>query len=258
MECIELVKIDDNDKRELTIFIIEWSKQYDGMNILFVSLGASSFADGRATIDSDYDLYIVYTGYDEDVQVADLKHTSSNKVYMIDIQGHEKSKFENLIEQYDEIPILNLEGAISNPEQLLVYKAPEYELYEKKTIDLQKLRKSFSMKISQLVGAKPIPGKSSKARHKFWTPEDDTDYYKGMKCFYFAWKLTLYAIQLAKYNHIVDFYEPITFWEHLIKLPKEIIYSKAGYDECFKTLLEFKYKENFAEFRVLAPSKIKN
>ena len=251
----EIVRITKKDKEELTNFLFEWQKSYNGMNIIFASIGASSFADGRATKDSDYDIYIVYDGYDEIIQESELKHITNNKIYEIDIQGHERCEFEKAIEEYDEIPTLNLEGAIANPEQLLIYKDSDYEIYTRKENDLKKLRKSFSKKISQIVGAKPIPGKSSKARHKFWNPVNEKDYIKGMKCFYIAWKLTLYAIQIAKYNKIVDFEEPLEFWHKLKEIPKEVIYSKEGYDECFQKLLDIGYAEKFAEFKNLTPLK---
>ena len=251
----EIVRITKKDKEELTNFLFEWQKSYDGMNIIFASIGASSFADGRATKDSDYDIYIVYDGYDEIIQVSELKHITNNKIYEIDIQGHERCQFEKAIEEYDEIPTLNLEGAIANPEQLQIYKDSNYVIYTRKEKDLKKLRKSFSKKISKIVGAKPIPGKSSKARHKFWNPVNEKDYIKGMKCFYIAWKLTLYAIQIAKYNKIVDFEEPIEFWHKLKEIPKEVIYSKEGYDECFKKLLDIGYAEKFAEFKNRTPLK---
>jgi hypothetical protein len=247
-------KVTPEDKKHLTEYVINWAKQYKGMKILFISLGASSWADGRATENSDYDLYIVYEGYDKDIQVSDLKHTTTSKNYEIDIQGHPKEEFEELIEQCDEIPIFNLEGARSNPEQLLVYLADDYTLYEPKSFESTSLRDSFSRKITQVVGKKQ--GKSSKARHKFFNPKSDDDYIKGMKCFYFAWKITLYAIQLAKSengHHIVDFYEPYAFWERLRQIPKEIIHSKEGYDACWDALNEFEFKAKFKEFQKLAP-----
>ena len=105
------------------------------MKILFISLGASSWADGRATENSDYDLYIVYEGYDKEIQVSNLKHNTVSKIYEIDIQGHSREDFEELIEQCEEIPIFNLEGARSNPEQLLVYLADDYTLYEQKAFE---------------------------------------------------------------------------------------------------------------------------
>ena len=259
----EIIRISKKDKEELTKFLFEWQKSYEGMNIIFASIGASSFADGRATKDSDYDIYIVYDGYNDIVPVSDLKHVTTNKTYEIDIQGHERCQFEKAIEEYDEIPTLNLEGARANPEQLLIYKESDYELYTRKEKNLKKLRKEFSKKISQVVGAKPIPYKSSKARNKFgwdsnlkeFIPQIDEEYIKGMKCFYVAWKLTLYAIQLAKFNRIVDFEEPIEFWHKLKEIPKEVLHSNEGYDECFKKLLEMGYVEKFAEFKKLAPSK---
>lgn len=247
--------ITDNDKMELNIFLKEWQKSYEGMKIIFAGLGASSFADGRATNFSDYDIYIIYDGYDDIIQVSELKHITDNKIYEIDIQGHERSMFEKKIEEYDEIPTLNIEGAIANPEQLLIYKDSDYDIYTRKEKNLKKIRNEFSEKISKVIGAKPKPGKSSKARHKFWNPVNEKDYIKGMKCFYVAWKLTLYAIQLAKFNRIVDFEEPIEFWHKLKEIPEEVIHSKEGYDECFKKLLEMGYVEKFAEFRKLAPSK---
>ena len=69
-----------------------------------------------------------------------------------------------------------------------------------------------------------------------------------MKCFYFAWKLTLYAVQLAKpenQHHIVDFYEPYAFWKRLQEIPKRIIYSEKGYDACWEALNEFEFKTKF-------------
>lgn len=251
----EIIKITKKDKNELTKFLLEWQKSYKGMKIIFAGLGASSFADGRATEDSDYDIYIIYDGYDEIIQVSELKHITNNKIYDIDIQGHERSMFEKAIVEYEEIPTLNIEGAIYNPEELLIYKDSNYEIYTRREKNLKKIRKEFSKKISQVVGAKPIPGKSSKARHKFWNPVNEKDYIKGIKCFYVAWKLTLYAIQLAKFNRIVDFEEPIEFWQKLQEIPDEVIHSKEGYDECFKKLIEIGYVEKFTEFRKLAPSK---
>ena len=247
-------KVTPEDKEALTEYVMKWVKQYKGMKILFISLGASSWADGRATENSDYDLYIVYEGYDNEIQVSELKHETPSKIYEIDIQGHPREEFEKLIEQWEEIPIFNLEGARSNPEQLLIYLADEYGLYKKQTFDLGKLRKSFSKKISHTVG-KGL-NKSSKARHKFCNPESDDDYIKGIKCFYFAWKLTLYAIQLAKSeneHHIVDFYEPYAFWERLQQIPTEIIHSEKGYTACWEALNEFEFKAKFKEFQKLAP-----
>ena len=131
-------KVTPEYKKHLTEYVINWSRQYKGMKILFISLGASSWADGRATKDSDYDLYIVYECYDKAIQVSELKHETTSKIYEIDIQGHPKEKFEELIERCEEIPIFNLEGVRSNPEQLLVYLADDYTLYEKKSFILKK------------------------------------------------------------------------------------------------------------------------
>jgi len=247
-------KVTLEDKEALTEYIMKWSRQYEGMKILFISLGASSWADGRATENSDYDLYIVYDGYDKEIQVSDLKHNTSSKIYEIDIQGHSRTEFEKLIEQWEEIPLFNLEGAISDPDQLLIYIADGYSLYKKKSFNLGLARNSFSKKISHTVGKGPT--KSSKARHKFRNPKTDTDYIKGMKCFYFAWKLTLYAIQLVKPEneyHIVDFYEPYVFWERLQQIPTEVINSKEGYTACWDALNEFQFKAKFKEFQELAP-----
>lgn len=247
-------KVTSEDKKHLTEYVINWAKQYNDMKILFISLGASSWADGRATPKSDYDLYIVYEGYDKEIQVSELKYETTSKIYEIDIQGHSREIFEELIEQCEEIPIFNLEGARSNPEQLLVYLADDYTLYEQKAFKSINLRNSFSKKITHTVGKKQ--GKSSKARHKFFNPKSDDDYIKGMKCFYFAWKITLYAIQLAKpenKHHIVDFYEPYPFWERLQEIPKEIIHSGKGYDACWEALNEFEFKAKFKEFQKLAP-----
>ena len=251
----ETIRITKKDKEKLTKFLFEWQKSYEGMKIIFAGLGSSSFADGRATNFSDYDIYIIYNGYNDIIQVSELMHITKNITYEIDIQGHERSMFEKAIEEYEEIPTLNIEGAIANPEQLLIYKDSDYDIYTRKLKDLKKIRRSFSKPICQVVGAKPIPGKSSKARHKFWNPINDKDYIKGMKCFYVAWKLTLYAIQLAKFNKIVDFEEPIEFWHKLKEIPEEVIYSKEGYDECFKKLLDMGYAEKIAEFKKLAPLK---
>ena len=249
-----ICQVTSEDKKNLTEYVINWSKQYNGIKILFISLGASSWADGRATENSDYDLYIVYEGYDKEIQVSDLKHNTASKIYEIDIQGHSREIFEELIEHCEEIPVLNLEGARSNPEKLLVYLADDYTLYEQKAFESINLRNSFSKKITHTVGKKQ--GKSSKARHKFFNPKNDDDYIKGMKCFYFAWKLTLYAIQLAKHenqHHIVDFYEPYAFWKRLQEIPKKIIHSEKGYDACWKVLNEFEFKAKFKEFQKLAP-----
>lgn len=246
-------KVTSEDKKHLTEYVINWAQQYNKMKILFISLGASSWADGRATKNSDYDLYIVYEGYDKEIQVSDLKHNTVSKIYEIDIQGHPRKEFEELIEQCEEIPILNLEGARSNPERLLVYLSNDYNLYDQKSFDSKCLRNSFSRKITQTIGKKE--GKSSKARHKFFNPKNEHDYIKGMKCFYFAWKLTLYAIQLAKSenkHHIIDFYEPYAFWKRLKEIPKEIILSEKGYDACWEAINEFKFKEKFKEFQKLA------
>ena len=221
------------------------------MKILFISLGASSWADGRATENSDYDLYIVYEGYDKEIQVSDLKHNTVSKIYEIDIQGHPKKEFEKLIEQCEEIPIFNLEGAQSNPEQLLVYIANDYTLYEQKAFYSINLRNSFSKKISHTVGKKQ--GKSSKARHKFFNPKNDNDYIKGMKCFYFAWKLTLYAIQLAKpenQHHIVDFYEPYAFGNVFKKSLKTSFILKKAMMPVGKHY-EFEFKTKFKGFKNL-------
>ena len=247
-------KITAEDKAALTEIVMELPKQFEGLQILFIGLGSSSFADGRATNESDYDLYIVYDNYDEDIQISDLEYKASSRVYKIDIQGHPREKFNTLIEEWDEIPMLNLEGAISNPDQLLIYKAPDYELYKRQSFDLEKLRKSFSMKISQTVGKKREA--SSKARHKFYNAQSQDDYRKGMKCFYFAWKLVLYAIQLSKpenEHRIVDFKEPYAFWERLQLIPTTVIYSKAGYNACYDVLDEAGFKKKFKEFQRLAP-----
>jgi predicted nucleotidyltransferase len=247
-------KITAYDKSVLTEFVMEWATQYEGMQVLFIGLGSSSFADGRATNESDYDLYIVYDDYGEDIQISDMEYKASSKVYKIDIQGHPREKFNTLIEEWDEIPMLNLEGAISNPEQLLIYKAPDYELYKRQSIDLEKLRKSFSKKISQTVGKKR--NASSKAKNKFFKPKSQDDYIKGMKCFYFAWKLVIYAIQLAKpeNNHqIVDFAEPYAFWERLQIIHPDVIHSENGYNACYDVLEEAGFKKKFKEFQKLAP-----
>lgn len=255
----EIMKICLNDKINIQNFIFEWAKQFTNMTILFVSLGSSSFADGRAhkilfeenTIyKSDYDIYIVYKGCSiENIQVSELSFEVEGKVYHIDIQGHRQDIFEKAIEEYDEIPILALFGAISNPEQLLIYKKESYEIYTKKTFDLKKLRTSFSMKITQTIGKKCYD--SSKAWHKFFETEKQEDYLKGMKCFYFAWKLTLYAIQLAKYNQISDFEEPIELWKNLQNIPIEVLYSENGYEACWKCIDDIGFKKKFKEFQNL-------
>lgn len=267
-ECREstkptICKVTPQDKEHLTEYVMKWAKQLDEkMKILLISLGASSWGDGRATEKSDYDLYIVYEGYDNEIQVPELKHVTPSKIYEIDIQGHPREEHEKLIEQWEEIPIFNLEGVRSNPEQLRVYLADGYVPYERKTSESRLLRNSFSRKISHTVGKGK--GKSGKARHKFgWNselkkfiPQSDEECIKGMKCFYFAWKITLYAIQLAKPendHHIVDFYEPYAFWERLQQIPTEIMFSEKGYDACWDALNEFEFKAKFKEFQKLAP-----
>ena len=80
----EKVKISEKDKVEITSFVFEYlSKTKNIDDIKFIGIGASSFADGRATQNSDYDIFVVYLGYNENIQKPDLKHITKEKTYEI-------------------------------------------------------------------------------------------------------------------------------------------------------------------------------
>lgn len=269
----KLKEITIKDKKNLCNFLSEFAEKL-GIEIVLAGLGASSFADGRATKKSDYDLCVVYYGRidklearevglhyvreEQRFQISDIIHRVNGKKYEIDIPYFaNKSVFEKNVNEFEELSTLLIEGIDYNPEQLLIYKNDNYKICFRNGHDLQKLRSSFSKKICQAVGQKPKLGCSSKARHKYWNPVSRKDYYKGFKIFYIAWKLLLYAIQLSKFNRIVDFKEPLEFWKIIKKIPYNIIYSKKGYIVLFEALIQIGYIEKFKEFRELAPSKKK-
>tara|TARA_Y100000768_G_scaffold365501_1_gene326844 strand:- start:7869 stop:9200 length:1332 start_codon:yes stop_codon:yes gene_type:complete len=258
----KLKEITIKDKKNLCNFLSEFAEKL-GIEIVLAGLGASSFADGRATKKSDYDLCVVYYGRidklearevglqyvreEQRFQISDIIHRVNGKKYEIDIPYFaDKSVFEKNVNEFEELSTLLIEGIDYNPEQLLIYKKENYEICSRNEHDLTKLRCNWKKKIAKAW---------SKARLKYGKPKSRKDYYKGFKIFYVIWKLVLYAIQLAKYKKIVDFKESLEFWKIIKKIPYDIIYSKKGYEVLFEKLLEMGYNKKIEEFEKLAPYK---